>query len=79
MIFDSFSLLSSSLRYWTEPIAGRLKSNEKAEGYISYEIRLRECSLTTQETRLLMGEDQIEVLKILNGYENIDRNIIFLG
>ena len=32
--------------------------------------------LTTLETRRLRG-DQIEVFKILNGYENIDRNIFF--
>ena len=43
---------------------------------ISYEMRLKECGLTTLETRRLRG-DQIEVFKILNGYENIDRNIIF--
>ena len=43
---------------------------------ISYEMRLKECGLTTQETRRLRG-DQIEVFKILNGYENIDRNIFF--
>ena len=36
---------------------------------ISYEMRLK-------ETRRLRG-DQIEVFKILNGYENIDRNIFF--
>ena len=41
---------------------------------ISYEMRLKECGLTTLETRRLRG-DQIEVLKILYGYENIDRNI----
>ena len=41
---------------------------------ISYEMRLTECGLTTLETRRLR-EDQIEVIKILNGYENIDRNI----
>ena len=40
----------------------------------SYEDRLKECSLTAQETRRLRG-DQIEVFKILNGYENINRNI----
>ena len=40
---------------------------------ISYEIRLKECGLTTLETMRL--RDQIEVFKILNGYENIDRNI----
>ena len=34
------------------------------------------CSLKTPETRRLR-RDQIEVFEILNGYENIDRNIIF--
>ena len=43
---------------------------------ISYEMRLKECGLTTLETRKLRG-DQIEVFKILNGYENINRNIFF--
>ena len=38
---------------------------------ISYETRLKECGLTTLETRRLRG-DQIEVFIILNGYENID-------
>ena len=38
-------------------------------------MRLKECGLTTLETRRL--RDQIEVFKILNGYENIDRNIFF--
>ena len=40
---------------------------------ISYEKRLKESTL---ETRRLRG-DQIVVFKILNGYENIDRNIFF--
>ena len=43
---------------------------------ISYEMRLKECGLTTLETRRLRG-DHIGVFKILNGYENIDRNILF--
>ena len=43
---------------------------------LSYEERLKECGLTTLETRWLRG-DQIEVFKILNGYENIDRNMFF--
>ena len=43
---------------------------------LSYEERLKECCLTTLETRRLRG-DQIEVFKILNGYENIDRNMFF--
>ena len=42
--------------------------------YISYGKRLKECGLITLETRRLRG-DQIAVFKILNGYENIDRNI----
>ena len=41
----------------------------------SYEMRLKECGLTTLETRRL--RDQTEVFEILNGYENIDRNIFF--
>ena len=43
---------------------------------LTYEERLKECGLTTLETRRIMG-DQIEVFKILNGYENIDSNIFF--
>ena len=43
---------------------------------ISYEMCLKEYGLTTLETMRLRG-DQIEVFKILNGYENVDRNIFF--
>ena len=38
---------------------------------LSYKERLKECGLTTLETWRLRG-DQIDVFKILNGYDNID-------
>ena len=40
---------------------------------LTYEERLKKCGLPTLDTRRLRG-DQIEVFKILNGYENIDSN-----
>ena len=40
---------------------------------LTYEERLKECGLTTLETRRL----RIEVFKILSGYENIDSNLFF--
>ena len=40
---------------------------------LSSEERLRECGLITLETR----GDQIEVFRILNEYENSDRNMFF--
>ena len=43
---------------------------------LRYEERLKECGLTTLETRRVRG-DQIEVFKILNGYEHIDSDIFF--
>ena len=43
---------------------------------LSYESRLLQCGLTILETRRLRG-DQIEVFKIVNGYEDVDRNIFF--
>ena len=43
---------------------------------LSYESRILDCDLTTLETRRLRG-DQIEVLKTVNGYDDIDRNVFF--
>ena len=43
---------------------------------VSYEEHLKECGLITLKTRRLKI-DQIEVYMILNGYENIARNIFF--
>ena len=43
---------------------------------LNYESRLLQFGLTTLETRRLRG-DQIEVFKIVNGYEDIDRNMFF--
>ena len=61
-------------RILKQPIA---KCNKKTEfRYLSYESRLLECGLTTLETRRLRG-NQIEVFKIVNGYEDVDRNMFF--
>ena len=43
---------------------------------LSHESRLLQCSLTTLETKRLRG-DQTEVFKIVNGYEDVDRNMFF--
>ena len=43
---------------------------------LGYESHLLECGLTTLETRRLRA-DQIEVFKIVNGYEDVDRNMFF--
>ena len=43
---------------------------------LSHKESLKECVLTAIETRRLIG-DQIEIFKILSGFENINRNIFF--
>ena len=43
---------------------------------LSYESRLLQCGLTTLETRRLRG-DQIEMFRIVNGFEDVDRNMFF--
>ena len=52
------------------------ESNQNCTKTISYEMRLKECGLTTLKTMKLRGY-QIEVFKILNGYENIERYHFF--
>ena len=51
-------------------VVGKTKIIPKLRN-ISYDMRLKECGLTTQETRRL--RDQIEVFKILNGHQNIEK------
>ena len=41
-----------------------------------YEGRLKLCILTTLETRRIRG-DQIDVFKIMHGYEGLDKNMFF--
>ena len=43
---------------------------------LSYETRLLECGFTTLDTRRLRRY-QIKVFKIVNGYDDIDRNMFF--
>ena len=43
---------------------------------LSYEERQKERGLTTLQAQRLRG-DQIQFFKILNGYEDIERNIFF--
>ena len=43
---------------------------------LCYKSRLSQCGLTTLDTKRLRGY-QIEVFKIVNGYEDIDRNMFF--
>ena len=47
---------------------------KKTIGDISYELRLRECGLTTLEIMRQTG-DEIQGFTILNGYDNINRRL----
>ena len=44
---------------------------------LSYENRLLQCGLTTREIRQLRGDQIEEIDQIVNGYEDVDRNIFF--
>ena len=59
-----------------EMVAKKIKAMISELRDLSYEEQLKEYGSTTLEARRLRG-DLIEVFKILNGYENIDRNIFF--
>ena len=52
------------------------KMGDAVLGRTTQESCLLQCGLTTLETRRLRGE-QIEVFKIVNGYEDVDRNMFF--
>ena len=43
---------------------------------LSYEERLQQCRLTTLEKRRIRG-DQIEVFKIMHGYEGLNKDMFF--
>ena len=43
---------------------------------LSYEERIQQCILTTLETRRIRG-DQIEVFKIMQGYEGLNKDMFF--
>ena len=43
---------------------------------LNYEERLKECGLTTVDTKILRG-DQIQAFMISNGYENSDTCMFF--
>ena len=43
---------------------------------LRYEERLQQCRLTTLETRRIRG-DQIEVFKIMHGYEGLNKGMFF--
>jgi len=45
---------------------------------ISWEEHLKVCGLTTLETRILRV-DEIEGLKSLNGYENVQGNVLLFN
>ena len=54
------------------------RATKRIDGFynLPYEERLKECRLTTLETRRLRG-DLIETFKIMMGYEDINKDIFF--
>ena len=66
--YESICFLTS----FCEPSLTTLLHNRMRDR--SYEERLKECGLTTIETRRLRI-NEIDVIKVLNGYENNDRNM----
>ena len=68
-------LFSCQYRHWQRSckLASRLVCKALVGSAI---LGVLVCGLTTLETRRLRG-DQIEVFKIMNGHEDIDRNMFF--
>ena len=64
--------------YILEKVQRRATNMIQKHRNISYEMRLKECGLTTLETKRLRGYP-IEVFILLNRYANIDINIFFHG
>ena len=62
--------------YKLEGIQRRATKNIPELRDLSYESRLLKCGLTTLKTTRLRG-DQIEVFKIVNFYEDVDRDMFF--
>ena len=60
----------------SERVQGRATRLISEISQISYEERLQQCRLTTLETGRIRG-DQIDVFKILHGYEGLNKYKFF--
>ena len=63
-----------SLRLKLERVQRRATRLISEISQLSYEERLQQCRLTTLETRRIRG-DQIEVFKIMHGYEGLNKDV----
>ena len=69
-------ILTLTYIYYANCLLSELDYYIPSPSLYSYESRLLQCGLTALETSTLRG-DQIEVFKIVNGYEDVDRNMFF--